>query len=207
MSCVLLSLENDDWYLTNEWKSVKLIVLPLIAAMHCARHYVNNVVQYTTGVHNASAQLIRQKFGTQERNSPHFSLILVRLLQCVTDASNWSRVRATGNAVLASIVYLAGSGAATRVRAVVAGPSYAPGLQHPVRRVVVAALASTAASCPRVPMVQKVADFSAMVGDRANKMKTGVVYGEVCARFEVFEIHDGCVHGLFEVQTVPQIIK
>lgn len=179
MSCSLLIIFTFE----DEQRCIQCVTAPLIAAMYPARHYVNNVVQYTTGVHNASAQLVRHTFGNQERNMPHFSLLLVRLLQCITDASNWSKVKATGNAVVASMVYLAGSTATTRVRAVVAGQSYAPGFQHPVRRAAVAAVASAAASCPQASMARRVADFGALVGDRANRVKTGVSHVNVHKAF------------------------
>ncbi|GMH32584.1 hypothetical protein BSKO_00418 [Bryopsis sp. KO-2023] len=134
---------------------------------HDCRHYVNNLVQYTTGVNAASVKFVKEYFKTQGENAPPLSSTVVGLLQSITDVSNWSRVKTTGKATVAALLYLAGS-SAVRAR-----PPAVPIPKRPVKRAAMTALASVAASCPEIPMVKGAAAIGSMVTEGAKKVTTG----------------------------------
>lgn len=134
---------------------------------HDCRHYVNNLVQYTTGVNAASVKFVKEYSRNQRENGPPLSSTIMGVLQNITDVSNWSKVKTTGKATMAAVLYFAGSGIAR------ARPAAAPIPKRPVKRAAMTALASVAASCPEIPMVKGAAALGSMVTEGAKKVTTG----------------------------------
>jgi hypothetical protein len=80
------------------------------------RHYVNSLVRYTTGVERATVSALRAQWSV---NRARYGLAekVVRLGHYVTDAANWDRVKAVGNATAAVLMALTGQQALAKLKA------------------------------------------------------------------------------------------
>lgn len=104
-------LSMDD---IRSWNSVHAATSYELHRSDC-RHYVNSLVQYTTGVERATASALhhqwannRQAYGLAER--------VVRFGHFMTDVANWDKVRAMGHATTAVIMALMGQHTLAKIK-------------------------------------------------------------------------------------------
>ena len=80
--------------------------LYLICSCPC-RHYVNNLVRYTTGIDRASAVFVQAAY-KQKHTEPRWSNSLFTMSHYLTDVTNWPRVKAASQATMAAAAILSG---------------------------------------------------------------------------------------------------
>jgi hypothetical protein len=80
------------------------------------RHFVNSLVQYTTGVERATTSALRHQWA---KNKQRYGLAsrVVRLGQYFTDVANWERIRAVSHATTAALMALTGRQILAQLRA------------------------------------------------------------------------------------------
>lgn len=71
------------------------------------RHYVNNLVRYTTGIDRASAVFVQAAF-KQKHAEPRWHNTIFTLSHYLTDVTNWPRVKAASQATMAAAAILSG---------------------------------------------------------------------------------------------------
>lgn len=79
------------------------------------RHYVNNLVRYTTGVERASAVFVQQAYRQQHMNQRWLNPLFT-LGHCLTDVANWPKVKAVSQATIAAAALLSGKYTFARVQ-------------------------------------------------------------------------------------------
>ncbi|CAD7697223.1 unnamed protein product [Ostreobium quekettii] len=101
-------------------------VQPLHYELHTndCRHYVNSLVEFTTGVESASVQLVRETFRRRHAGAPALNAKAVEFAQYFTDVQNWGRVKAAGGTTLATLLAAwTGRGLAGRVASTTLAPA------------------------------------------------------------------------------------
>lgn len=81
------------------------------------RHYVNSLVEFTTGVRGASRQLVREAFHKKNQLAPSWNTKAVQLAQYFTDVENWHKVKAASSTTVATLLAWTGRGLVGRVAA------------------------------------------------------------------------------------------
>lgn len=153
------------------------------------RHYVNNLVQYTTGVERASAKVAQAAF-RKKRKRLRLTDSVFFLGHVLTDVAYWPRVRAFSQATLAAVAALTGRSmwahlAVPRLAAA-SQPALAPAVRQlqpmqltgrlPRRPVYVAAGASVtayAAGVSEMPLLRDALSLGARLGDSMRSAATG----------------------------------
>lgn len=80
------------------------------------RHFVNSLVQYTTGVERATTSALRHQWA---KNKQRYGLAsrVIRLGQYFTDVANWERIKAVSHATTAALMALTGHQILAQLRA------------------------------------------------------------------------------------------
>ena len=159
---------------------------PLKSTMLC-RHYVNNLVRYTTGIERASARFVQQAF-KQKHVEPRWSNSIFTLSHYLTDVTNWPRIKAAGQASMAAAAVLTGRYTFARFRPVLptllapARPTLAlvPAAKariarRPVCVAATGAVATCAATFKQAPALQGAFAMGSRVTESVKSAATGAI--------------------------------
>lgn len=70
------------------------------------RHYVNNIVHFTTGVNHASTQYLKNRFKQKKSQTSIWNNMTLRVFQTFTAVDNWRNIRTIGHATMAALIAL-----------------------------------------------------------------------------------------------------
>ena len=154
-----------------------ILVSELGSCSH-GRHYVNNVVQYITGVESITSAVTRHVF-RQRKPKLQLGDRLFQLTHYATDVGNWVRVRAAGQATLAAIAAMAGRRTITRLRSPALPSALVPTNprfpRRPVYGAATAAAATYAATLTEAGPLQQVLGWGAKLGDACKGLGMSMV--------------------------------
>lgn len=149
------------------------------------RHYVNNLVRYTTGIDRASTVFVQAAF-KQKHTQPRWSNSIFTLGHYLTDVSNWPKVKAASQATVAAAALVTGKYTFARIQPAlpqtllpvrsslaIVPAAKARFVRRPVYVAATGAMATYAASLKQAPAFQEAFAVGSRLGERCRSVAMG----------------------------------
>lgn len=162
-----------------------MVAVTAYIVVDLCRHYVNNLVRYTTGIDRASTVFVQAAF-KQKHSKPCWTNSIFTLGHYLTDVSNWPRVKAASQATVAAAALLTGRYTFARIPArlpqallptrstlAIVPAAKARFVRKPVYVAATGAMATYAASLKQAPAFQE----AVAVGSRLSEQVRSVARG------------------------------
>lgn len=146
------------------------------ACLWTCRHYVNNLVRYTTGVERASAVFVQQAY-KQQHIDQRWTRPIMSIGHALTDVANWPKVKTVSQATVAAMALLSGRYTFARLQPALpklaaqrTSSALVPVMKQkiarrPVTVAVTGAVATCAATLRQNAVVQEACSVSSRFGD------------------------------------------